>query len=494
MSNIYIQEPPTSGKVLLKTTVGDIDVELWSKETPKACRNFVQLCLDGYYDGTIFHRVVKGFIAQGGDPTGTGEGGESIYGAPFKDEFHTRLRFVRRGLVAMASGGTDDNGSQFFFTLGATPDLQNKHTVFGKVAGNTLYNMLRLEEGLVDSNDRPLHPHKIISTEVLVNPFDDLVAREKEKIRVADEERAAKQKLKSSASAAAAAKNYKLLSFGEEAEEDEMELDAASKDQKGKSKSSHDLTDDPGLSSVPVVDPESSTAPSDDDEETTAAAAAATAAAAARVRKKFKDGVTVTSKTKLPKEDDEEEEEDVRNYFEEERRKASVKKIGEIRKEFRQLKREMRAQDEARLEKAAKGDEQDEENSETEEERRNALFKAYRDEQRLYTEKKKTQLQKGSQREQQTLAALAKFQAKLKEVQERAPASPKKEKEEGEEEEEGSDRWLAHTLHFEEQGPVLAKDAANVNAEEAYDISDPRNAMNQRRRDRKRKSHSERRH
>ncbi|EEC15938.1 cyclophilin type peptidyl-prolyl cis-trans isomerase, putative, partial [Ixodes scapularis] len=120
--------------VLLKTTVGDIDVELWSKETPKACRNFVQLCLDGYYNGTIFHRVVKGFIAQGGDPTGTGEGGESIYGAPFKDEFHTRLRFVRRGLVAMASGGADDNGSQFFFTLGATPDLQNKHTVFGKVS------------------------------------------------------------------------------------------------------------------------------------------------------------------------------------------------------------------------------------------------------------------------------------------------------------------------------------------------------------------------
>ncbi|CAN7994570.1 unnamed protein product, partial [Ixodes pacificus] len=452
--------------VLLKTTVGDIDVELWSKETPKACRNFVQLCLDGYYNGTIFHRVVKGFIAQGGDPTGTGEGGESIYGAPFKDEFHTRLRFVRRGLVAMASGGADDNGSQFFFTLGATPDLQNKHTVFGKVAGNTLYNMLRLEEGLVDSNDRPLHPHKIISTEVLVNPFEDLVAREKERVRVADEERAAKEKLKSNASAAAAAKNYKLLSFGEEAEEDEMELDAASKDQKGKSKSSHDLTDDPGLSSVPVVDPEYSTAASDDDddEETTGAVAAATAAAAARVRQKFKDGVTVTSKPKRPKEDDEVEEEEVRNYFEDERRKASAKKIGEIRKEFRQLKREMRAQEEARQEKAAKGDGQEDENSETEEERRNALFKAYRDEQRLYTEKKKTQLKKGSQREQQ-----ARRHWDL--------------------------RRLAHALHFEEQGPVLARDAANVNPEEAYDISDPRNAMNQRRRDRKRKSHhSERRH
>ncbi|EEC12521.1 peptidyl-prolyl cis-trans isomerase, putative [Ixodes scapularis] len=371
---------------------------------------------------------------------------------PPQDEFHTRLQFVRRGLVAMASGGADDNGSQFFFTLGATPDLHNRHTVFGKVAGSTLYNMLWLEDGLVDSNDRPLHPHKIVSTEVgAVNPFEDLVAREKERVRVADEECAAKEKLK----------NYKLLSFGEEAEEDEMELDAGSKDQKGKSKSSHDLTDDPGLSSVPVVDPEYSTAASDDDEETTGAVATATAVAAARVRQKFKDGVTVTSKLKRLKKDDEEEE--VRNYFEDEQRKASIKKIGEIRKEFRQLKQEMRAQDEARQEKAAKGDEQVDENSETEEERRNALFKACRDEQRLYAKKKK-QLKKGSQREQQA-----------------------------------GRRWdlrrLAHTLHFEEQGPVLARDAASLNPEEAYDISDPSNTMNQRRRDRRRKSHhSERRH
>ena len=71
-------------QVLLKTSVGDIDVELWSKETPRTCRNFIQLCLEGYYDRTIFHRVVPDFIAQGGDPTGSGEGGESIYGKPFR--------------------------------------------------------------------------------------------------------------------------------------------------------------------------------------------------------------------------------------------------------------------------------------------------------------------------------------------------------------------------------------------------------------------------
>ncbi|KAL5108245.1 hypothetical protein TcWFU_010025 [Taenia crassiceps] len=84
MSNIYITEPATNGKVILTTTVGDIEVELWSKETPLACRNFVQLCMEGYYDDTAFHRLVKGFIVQGGDPTGTGDGGESIYDGPFK--------------------------------------------------------------------------------------------------------------------------------------------------------------------------------------------------------------------------------------------------------------------------------------------------------------------------------------------------------------------------------------------------------------------------
>lgn len=164
----------------MKTTVGDIDVELWSKETPKTCRNFIQLCLEGYYNGTIFHRLVKGFIVQGGDPNGDGTGGESIYGEPFKDEFHSRLRFTRRGILAMANAGKDDNGSQFFFTLAATPELQNKHTIFGKITGDTIFNMLKLEEGLVE-DERPAYPHKIIKTEVLSNPFTDIEPRILEK-------------------------------------------------------------------------------------------------------------------------------------------------------------------------------------------------------------------------------------------------------------------------------------------------------------------------
>ncbi|KAF0988045.1 hypothetical protein HZS_3606 [Henneguya salminicola] len=134
MSTVYENEPPTSGKVLIKTTIGDIEIDLWSKETPKACKNFINHCLNKYYNGTIFHRVVKAFIVQGGDPTGTGSGGESFEGHPFTDEFHQRIRFTRRGLVAMANSGQNDNRSQFFITLGPCIDLNNKHTIFGSVS------------------------------------------------------------------------------------------------------------------------------------------------------------------------------------------------------------------------------------------------------------------------------------------------------------------------------------------------------------------------
>uniref|UniRef100_A0A2K5BV01 Spliceosome-associated protein CWC27 homolog n=1 Tax=Aotus nancymaae TaxID=37293 RepID=A0A2K5BV01_AOTNA len=262
MSNIYIQEPPTNGKVLLKTTAGDIDIELWSKEAPKACRNFIQLCLEAYYDNTIFHRVVPGFIVQGGDPTGTGTGGESIYGAPFKDEFHSRLRFNRRGLVAMANAGSHDNGSQFFFTLGRADELNNKHTIFGKVTGDTVYNMLRLSEVDIDDEERPHNPHKIKSCEVLFNPFDDIIPREiKRPKKEKPEEEVKKLKLKGT-------KNFSLLSFGEEAEEEEEEVNRVSQSMKGKSKSSHDLLkDDPHLSSVPVVESEKGDASGDSDDD-----------------------------------------------------------------------------------------------------------------------------------------------------------------------------------------------------------------------------------
>ncbi|OCK80815.1 cyclophilin-like protein, partial [Lepidopterella palustris CBS 459.81] len=181
MSTVYNLEPQPTAKVLLQTTAGDIELELFAKQTPLTSRNFLQLCLDGYYDNTIFHRLVPGFIIQGGDPTGTGSGGESSYdGEPFADEFHSRLKYNRRGLLGMANGSKkDDNGSQFFFTLGSTPELTGKNTLFGRVAGDTIYNLMKMGEADLaeEGGERPLYPTKITGAEILVNPFDDMVKR-----------------------------------------------------------------------------------------------------------------------------------------------------------------------------------------------------------------------------------------------------------------------------------------------------------------------------
>ena len=162
MSQIYVHEPATTGKVLLVTTFGDVDIELWCRECPLACRNFIQLCMEGYYDNITFHRIVKNFIVQAGDPTGTGEGGDSVYDKPFKDEFHQRLKFTRRGLVGCASSKPNDNTSQFFITLDHAEELTNKHTLFGKVTGNTIFNVLKMGEVATDSDDHPEEAPRIV--------------------------------------------------------------------------------------------------------------------------------------------------------------------------------------------------------------------------------------------------------------------------------------------------------------------------------------------
>lgn len=145
-----------SAKVLMKTNAGDLEIELWGKECPLATRNFLQHSLDGYYEGTVFHRIVPNFIVQGGDPTGTGEGGDAIYpGGTFADEINNRLRFNRRGLLGMADmGGKDSNASQFFFTLAETKELTGKNTMFGKVMGDTIYNLVRWGEREIEGELR----------------------------------------------------------------------------------------------------------------------------------------------------------------------------------------------------------------------------------------------------------------------------------------------------------------------------------------------------
>ena len=126
----------------------------------------------------MFHRLVKGFILQGGDPSGSGLGGHSIYGDTFDDEFHSRLRFTHRGLLAMANTGPHSNASQFFFTLDKTLELTKQNTIFGKVVGDTIYNLVAMGELETDEQERPLNPPVIQSVEILSNPFDDIVPRE----------------------------------------------------------------------------------------------------------------------------------------------------------------------------------------------------------------------------------------------------------------------------------------------------------------------------
>eukprot|EP01134_Creolimax_fragrantissima_P008088 CFRG8088T1 len=223
MSNIYVLEPPTNGKVIMHTNYGEIGVELWGREAPKAVRNFVQLCMEGYYDNTIANRVSKGYMVQMGDPTGTGYGGDSIYDGAFKDEFHQRLRFTRRGLVAMANTGPNDNRSQFFITLDKTDELNKKHTIFGRIDQDTIYNLLRLGEVDTDEDERPLNPPRIKYAEVLINPFNDIVPRATPGRLLQKEQKRQRATDKKKGSRMRKTKDTKLLSFADDEDEDGVE-------------------------------------------------------------------------------------------------------------------------------------------------------------------------------------------------------------------------------------------------------------------------------
>ncbi|XP_068105857.1 spliceosome-associated protein CWC27 homolog [Hyperolius riggenbachi] len=469
MSNIYIQEPPTNGKVLLKTTAGEIDIELWSKEAPRACRNFVQLCLEGYYDNTIFHRVVPEFIVQGGDPTGTGTGGESIYGKPFRDEFHSRLRFNRRGLVAMANAGPHDNGSQFFFSLGRADELNNKHTIFGKITGDTIYNLLRLAEVDIGEEERPVNPHKIKTSEVLFNPFDDIIPRVTKKLKKDKQEDESREpKVKGT-------KNFNLLSFGEEAEEEEEEVNKVSETLKGKSKSSHDLLkDDPRLSAIPVVEntKASSQSSSESDKESTSEEDEEEIDSDEkhqmkdRISKKLKKDSSGNTKTSVQSAEDPSDKKSTRSE--------------ELRKEARQLKRELNAA-KRRKEDGEKEMQREKDTIEAEKKVANSAVEEYLKEKEKYEDCKKKNTMKGSSREQQTLALLDRFKSKLTDAISEAP-----EEEVTPDTEEDDDKgWMSHVLQFDEKSRKV-KDA-NVPDEDTFEIYDPRNPVNKRRREESKK-------
>lgn len=183
------RNPKKKGYVQLHTTHGDLNLELHCDITPRTCENFLTHCENGYYNGLIFHRSIKyvlivlmfcsnfplnlmvisnfaegffllfplyrNFMIQGGDPTGTGSGGESIWGKPFKDEVNSKLLHSGRGVVSMANSGPHTNGSQFFILYKSAPHLNFKHTVFGMVVGG-LTTLAAMEKVPVDDDDRPL--------------------------------------------------------------------------------------------------------------------------------------------------------------------------------------------------------------------------------------------------------------------------------------------------------------------------------------------------
>lgn len=141
--------------------MGQFVLELYWKHAPNTCRNVAELARRGIYNNTKFHRIIKDFMIQGGDPTGTGRGGASIYGKEFDDEISNELKHTGAGILSMANSGPNTNGSQFFITLAPTQWLDGKHAIFGRVSsGMTVVQRIGLVE--CDNDDRPVDDVKIV--------------------------------------------------------------------------------------------------------------------------------------------------------------------------------------------------------------------------------------------------------------------------------------------------------------------------------------------
>lgn len=148
--------------VTFETTQGSFEVTLFPEAAPKAVENFLTHVRNHYYDGTTFHRVIKGFMIQGGDPAGNGTGGQSIWGKSFEDEIDPSIKFDHPGILAMANKGPNTNGSQFFITTAKTPWLNQKHTIFGEVTQG--YNVVKKIEDVPTAAgmNKPIDTQKII--------------------------------------------------------------------------------------------------------------------------------------------------------------------------------------------------------------------------------------------------------------------------------------------------------------------------------------------
>ena len=158
--NTSIMQIEKNPIVVFETTQGNFEITLKPEVAPKTCENFLGLVQKGYYEGTIFHRIIKEFMIQGGDPTGTGRGGESIWNKKFNDEFSPSVKFDKKGILAMANSGPNTNGSQFFITTSEPSWLNQKHTIFGEVTEG--YDVIqKIENVKTGPGDRPIEPQKI---------------------------------------------------------------------------------------------------------------------------------------------------------------------------------------------------------------------------------------------------------------------------------------------------------------------------------------------
>jgi len=154
-------------QIFLQTNQGNIEVKLFPEIAPLACENFIGLVEKGYYNGIIFHRVIKDFMIQGGDPAETGTGGESIWKKPFIDEISEKVKFDKPGVLAMANSGADTNGSQFFITVKPAPGLNGRHTIFGEVtSGMEVVN--KINSVATSKEDKPVKEQKIIKANIKI--------------------------------------------------------------------------------------------------------------------------------------------------------------------------------------------------------------------------------------------------------------------------------------------------------------------------------------
>jgi len=163
-ATVEVEQTMAEGTIVeLDTTMGIMKIKLFVEEAPKTTDNFKKLVSDGFYDGTVFHRVIKGFMIQGGDPEGTGRGGP---GYTIDDEFGPGLKHDKKGILSMANAGPDTGGSQFFITLGPTPHLNGKHAIFGEVIEG-IDVLDKIGSTQTGAQDRPTTEIKITKAKII---------------------------------------------------------------------------------------------------------------------------------------------------------------------------------------------------------------------------------------------------------------------------------------------------------------------------------------